>query len=57
VDVLKHDLLNLLTCSGVRTQGLSQVRAATTQAQRRNWTLERTRFGADYSSTIDRRFF
>jgi hypothetical protein len=29
-------------------QGSAQVRAATAQVQRRKWTLERSRFGADY---------
>jgi len=36
----------------LRAQGSAQVRAATAPVQRRKWTLERSRFGADYSGYL-----
>jgi hypothetical protein len=43
--------------SMLKAQGSAQVRAATAPVPRRKWTLERSRFGADYFSNLRRYFF
>jgi hypothetical protein len=45
-------LLHKLTHEHAQGSGPTPVRAATAPDQRRKWTLERSRFGADYVGNI-----